>query len=182
MSALTKAQLGFLSHHEIPLSRVFDASSLSRSEYQSAMKALGMVVAYGVSPCKSGGHTLRTRAGHCAQCNTAVLAYQLRNDAAGYVYVAYSAATKLVKVGTSGTPDDRMAYLNWFGYGGASDWRVHQSVWCERSGQIEFSVHGTLSRYRVLRHYKISSGISECYELFSCAKSVAVKALRAAAQ
>lgn len=182
MAALKKSQLGFLSHHGISLSRVFDASYLSRSEYQRAMKALGMVVACGVSPCKRGGHTLRTRAGHCAQCNTAVLEFQLRNDAAGHVYVAYSAATKLVKVGTSGSPDNRMASLNKFRYGGASDWRVHESVWCERSGQVEFSIHKTLARYRVLRHYNISSGISECYELFSCAKSVAVKALRVAAQ
>lgn len=171
--------MAFLRHHQIPLSKVFDASDHSRAEYQRVMRALDMLVAYGVTPCQRGGHTLRTRAGHCAQCNTAVLAYQLRNDGTGYVYIAYSKASRLVKVGTSGSPEARMASLNKFRYGGADDWEIHESVWCERSGEVEFAVHNALDAHRAPGQYMISSGMSECYELFSCAKSVAVKALRA---
>src|SRR5436190_4201098 len=108
MAKISPDQMRFLQSQSIPLSRVFDASGMSRSTDQAAMTKLAMIVAVGVSSCKEAGHTLRTLAGHCAQCNTHALAFLLRHDEAGEVYVAASAQTGLVKIGTSKNAQARM--------------------------------------------------------------------------
>src|SRR6202161_4571783 len=101
MATLTKEQLDFLYKHEVPLSRVGDATGMRTAEYQKCMKELDLWLAIGVRACKSAGHTLRTRAGHCAQCNTANLAFLRRYEDKGTVYVAQSHAIALTKVGAA---------------------------------------------------------------------------------
>jgi hypothetical protein len=101
---LTTEQLAFLESQFVPLSRTFDASGMTRREYQDEMKSLDLIVAYGVSACKARGHTLRTRAGHCCQCNTAALAFLLRFEDRGEVYVASSAKQGLTKIGVAKRP------------------------------------------------------------------------------
>lgn len=170
----------FLQSQAIPLSRVFDASGMSRSAYQAAMNELEMVVAIGVSPCKEAGHTLRTRAGHCAQCNTHALAFLLRHDAAGEVYVAVSAQSDLVKIGTSKNAQARMTSLNGFGYGGVTDWKVYCQYACNKAGMVEFLAQSTLHGHRTSRSY-VKTGIPvDCQELFSCSASAAAAAVQAA--
>jgi hypothetical protein len=66
-------------------------------EWKQQMKGLGKLVAFGVYPCAAKGHTLRTRAGHCIQCNTANLSYLKRMNESADVYVAWSKGSKLVK-------------------------------------------------------------------------------------
>jgi len=65
MTELTAGQLQFLAHHEIPMSALFDAAGMGRTEYHDVMKELGKFVAVGVTPCRESGHTLRQRSGHC---------------------------------------------------------------------------------------------------------------------
>jgi len=103
MAQLTKEQLDFLKSQGVPLSKVFDATGMGPSKYSTVMKDLGMVVAYGVTPCGKAGHRLKTRSGHCVQCKTANLAFQARFDDPGEVYVARSAKQNILKVGTSST-------------------------------------------------------------------------------
>jgi len=114
MASLTRDQLEFLQHHNVPLWRVYDASVKSRSSYTAAMSALELWVAYGVTPCAAGGHELRDRAGHCVQCKPANLSYQRRYDEEGEVYVAQSVETDHVKVGTASDAQARVKQLNYY--------------------------------------------------------------------
>ena len=178
--APSPAQINFLDSQGIPLSRVFDATGMPRAVYAAAMRELGMVVAIGVSACNAGKHTLRTRAGHCAQCNTHAIAFLLRHDDPGEVYVAHSVATSLVKVGTSKSAYARMSNLNSYGYGGASDWSVTYRHTCTKAGRVELSAQRKLSLHRVTRSY-IRTGVRvECHELFQCSTSIATDAVRSA--
>lgn len=180
MAKTSSVQKRFLEAQSIPLSRVFDASGMSRSAYQAAMRELDMVVAIGVSPCKEAGHTLRTRAGHCAQCNTHALAFLLRHDAFGEVYVAVSTKGGLVKIGTAKGAQGRMATLNGFGYGGVSDWKLYSQYACDKAGRVEFLAQSTLNEHRTSRSY-VKTGIPvDCQELFSCSASAAAEAIQAA--
>ena len=66
---LSKSQKDFLRKHEIEDDQVFDATGYPQSYYRSVMKENGYVVATGVSKCRDGHDSLRTRSGYCAMCN-----------------------------------------------------------------------------------------------------------------
>jgi len=180
MARVSPDQMRFLQSQEIPLSRVFDASGMSRSSYEAAMIELEMIVAVGVSACKKGGHTLRTSAGHCAQCNTHALSFLLRHYEAGEVYVAVSAQIGLVKIGTGKNAQARMHTLNKFGYGGATDWTLHAIHACNKAGRIEFLAQKMLNVHRTSRRYIKNGNTVECQELFNCSVSAAATAVLAA--
>ena len=168
MATLTPSQLAFLDSQRIPLSKVFDATGMKQSEYRKSMSALGLPIAYGVSPCAAAGHTLRTRAGHCVQCNTAVIAFMRRNDEAAIVYVAHSTSTGLVKVGLATDVAERISTLRRLGYGGVTDWKLQHERPCARAGLVEFAVHAALEPWRARRSYARDGATVECRELFVC--------------
>ncbi len=178
MAILSDQQLEFLESQNIPLSRVFDATGMSKKEYQDAMRSLGMEFAYGVSPCKKSGHTLRTRAGHCVQCDTSKVAYQLRHNESGLVYVAYSNRLKLAKIGVAKDIDDRLRNLNSQGYGGAKDWTVKFHKKFNKAGQVEFEIQKTLEQFREVRSYTKTGNAVECRELFNCEPDMVVKLIK----
>ena len=180
MGKLSPEQLRFLESQSIPLSRVFDATGMSRPAYQSAMGVLEAVVAFGASPCKARSHTLRTRGGHCAQCNTHALAFVLRHDDPGQVYVAASKQSGLVKVGTSNDAQSRMNNLISYGYGGANDWRVFSHYACEKAGRVEFAAHKALAAHRTSRTYVKTGSSVNCQELFTCSAETAAEAVQLA--
>lgn len=173
-------QLQFLQAQSIPLSRVFDASGMLRTTYQAAMRELEMFVAVGVTPCKTSGHTIRTSAGHCAQCNTAALAFLRRHHESGDVYVAVSAQIGLVKIGTAQSAQARITTLNGFGYGGATDWTIHFQEFCDNAGRVEFIAQNTLAKYRTYRTYIKTGNTVSCQELFDCHASAATTAVKSA--
>lgn len=180
MARLSKLQKKFLAQQGVPLFKVFDATGLGQTEYREAASALGMVVVYGVTPCKAGGHTLRLRSGHCVECRPAGLGYLLRYDDPGEVYVAHSPTRKVVKIGTSKNADERMRHLKSYQYGGASDWTLVFSQSCEKAGHVEFEAHSLLGNYVVDGTYIKSGSVIECQELFNCSVAIAVKTLRSA--
>jgi len=67
---LTESQIAFLKKYNFGMEDMFDAKGLTTIEYMARMKAEGKRIAYNADPCKKEGHTLRTKSGHCAQCNT----------------------------------------------------------------------------------------------------------------
>jgi hypothetical protein len=95
---ITEEQLVFLKENNIPLSKVFDATNQKREVYRKSMKALEKLIAINATPCSKYGHTIRTRNGHCCQCNTASIAYIKRHYANGYVYIVGSQENKVLKV------------------------------------------------------------------------------------
>ena len=178
MATLSIEQQVFLEQQGIALSRVFNASGMPKPSYQQAMSDLGMIVAYGVSPCKKAGHTLRTKAGHCIQCNTAVLAFVMRYDDRGEVYVAHSSQVSLTKIGVANTHQERLRTLNSQGYGGATDWSVHYCRELDRAGRVEFMAQQALNQYRVSRPYVRTGQTVDCQELFDCPVALAVEAVK----
>jgi hypothetical protein len=142
---LNKAQLQFLHEQGIPVDLVFDATGLSTKQYTPLMKEQGKLFACGVTPCKKSRHTLRTRSGHCIQCDTKSIAYTLRHYKRAYVYIAGSLTKSLIKVGVSTEHEKRADHLNRMSYGGARDWRILATILTENAGMVEFHVHDRLS-------------------------------------
>ena len=91
----------FLNENKIPLSSVFDATGLSRSKYSPIMEKLEKWIAIGVTPCKKSGHTMRTKLGHCIQCNLLSNSFLLRHINVGEIYIAGTKSGHFLKIGTS---------------------------------------------------------------------------------
>lgn len=175
---MTLDQYAFLYHHKIPWDKVLDATGIRTKDYQAFMSQEGLLVAYGVTPCKEYGHTLRTRKGHCAQCNPAALAFLKRWDEAGYIYIATSEDTGLCKVGTAKDVRARIANLNRIGYGYATDWVGRWHVEVDNAGKIESAVHQRLAGYKETGGYLADGYANECTELFNCSDDVALAVLK----
>ncbi len=177
MATLTYDQLKFLRDQKIPLSLVFDAEGLRKSYYEELMKQDEKFFAFGVSACSKGGHTLRSRSGHCIQCDTAKIAFTLRHHKAADVYVAGSLKARLIKVGSSVHCVSRVHELNRLSYAGVNDWSIISSVHCEKSGMIEFLVHDGLRDSLREIPYKKDGRIQLGSESFACDYNEAKKVL-----
>lgn len=178
MTTPTREQLKFLHHHNIPWSKVFDAVGMRQSEYTKVMSDLEMVVAIGVSPCRLANHTMRTRAGHCVQCKPANLAFLLRFDRPGEIYIAHSASTGFTKVGTANDAEARIQSLNVHGYGQATDWELDYHQRCEKAGYVELLIQTELVKFRGFASYVKNGYAVDCHELFTCSIETAIAAAR----
>ena len=126
---------------------------------------------FGGAPCRAAGHTLRSKAGHCIQCDTSRIAYQLRSSQGGYVYVAYSDEGECAKVGTTSLqPEERIYSLCASHYGGFDDWRLVDSRYLSaNAGAAEFSIHAQLESFQQpVGYYKQDDMWVECREIFFC--------------
>lgn len=178
MATLTIEQLTFLKNQHVSLSLVLDAGDLSKKAREALMDETGHKFYYGGAPCKAGAHTLRTKAGHCVQCDTSKIAYQLRSSASGYVYLAHSERNNLVKVGFSEVdPYNRVTWLQTSSYGGVNDWLIVKSQRVLKdAGKCEFDIHGALERWRRPVTYLKNNETVECREIFACMLPVAREA------
>lgn len=170
MSKLTSEQLGFLKSQGISLSLVADVGHLSKSAREAFMNESGHKFYYGGAPCKAAGHTLRTKAGHCIQCDTSKIAYQLRSSAAGYVYLAHSERNGFIKVGFSEVdPYNRVIWLQSGAYGDVNDWAIKRSIKIQKdAGKCEFEIHAALEKWRRPIAYQKNGETVECREIFAC--------------
>src|SRR5260370_31670747 len=173
MVKLTDDQARLLRSHQIPERAIFDASGMSRRRYQREMEIEEKLFAIGVTPCKRGKHTIRTRNGHCIQCNTANIAFIKRHYQNAYVYIAGSRRERGIKIGCSEAPWKREALINQRGYGGISDWRLLFYAKFPNAGKIEFYAHNRLSEFASYRTYFRENVQVECREIFSCGYSKA---------
>lgn len=172
MRQLTKDQKQFLAHHKIPSNWVFDATGLARREYSEIMRKEGKYFAFGASECLNG-HALRTRSGNCIQCRPASIAFELRHYAPAYVYVAGSIASKLIKVGPSKDPNDRLYIANLDGYAGASDWNILFFIHVGQAGAVESEIRSRLRTYQKKILFHRNGVEQEATECFSCSYSQA---------
>jgi len=175
---LTLEQWSFLIHHKIPLDRVMDASGMRTKAYQAFMSREGLWVAYGVTPCREVGHTMRTRKGHCIQCSPAALAFLKRCDEPGWVYIATSEESGLCKVGTAKDVYERIAMLNRIGYGYTTDWVGRWVAEVDNAGMVESIVQQSLAGFRETGGYLVRGYGAECTELFNCSLETALDALK----
>lgn len=72
----------------------------------------------------------------------------LRAKKAGYLYVASGADGKLMKLGFSGDPPERLKIANYEGWGGYSDWRLICYAHSSEGGKIEGQLHSEFTDSR----------------------------------
>jgi hypothetical protein len=165
---ITEEQLFFLKENNIPLSKVFDATNQKRETYRKSMKALEKLIAINATPCAKYGHTIRTRNGHCCQCNTANIAYIKRHYANGYVYIVGSQEKKVLKVGSTNNIENRVNTLNFENYASINDWKLILYYKCNDMGLIEAEAHNKLQKFQVEKTYIKNGRAQTAYEIFDC--------------
>lgn len=167
MPELTFEQLEFLEHHGVPLSATFDADGMGPSDYGPLMSERGLWVAFNVTPCARQGHALRIRAGDCVQCRPSRLSYLRREDGWGFLYVAHSEASGLIKIGTTQQPTTRLKALQYQAHAGVKDWVLHTIKPSHRAGRAEHFLHSLLSDHRAVgRSYVKDGRLVPCKEVF----------------
>lgn len=165
---ITEEQLFFLKENNIPLSKVYDATNQKREVYRKSMKALEKLIAINATPCAKYGHTIRTRNGHCCQCNTANIAYIKRHYANGYVYIVGSQEKKVLKVGSTNNIENRVNSLNFENYATINDWKLILYYKCNDMGLIETEAHNKLQKFQVEKTYIKNGRTQIAYEIFDC--------------
>jgi hypothetical protein len=178
---LTHAERAFLSRYGLPADDVYDARGQSGSYWKRRIREENKTVALG-APCGNAGHRLRTRAGHCVQCDPKKLAFQARHSAEQYVYIAGSVSEGLIKIGTCKDVPQREHQLRAESYGGAGDWVVVFSVLVRDAGDVEHSARSKLYRHAVVRPYWKDGLRQHGIELLRCSFSRAREALMDAAK
>jgi hypothetical protein len=179
---LNKDQQEFLDHHKIPTSHVCDGAGLMGDALKKLMADGDYLVAINTNPCNAAGHTMKLKAGHCAQCTSQNLGFRKNHYRPGNVYILHSKATQFIKIGSTGAPlDARVKKLNSVRYGNTSDWTLIHSQNFTEAGKVEFSVQKVLRDHRVTGTYAGQSRDGECHELFNCTAQKALDALRTSA-
>lgn len=173
---LTKEEVRFLQSQRMSPDDVFDAKGRPPKAVKDEAKAAGKRLLLGI-PCRVAGHRLRTRAGHCVQCDPSKIAYQRRTEVPGDVYLAVSKSLGWVKVGSSTNIAQRSYKLNFDAYGGADDWTLAFYVRASDHGRLELAVHSVLSRYAVEAVYIKDGRQQVSRECFKCADLIALKAI-----
>jgi len=164
---ITSAEREFLRKHNIDESLVFDSGGISKNKYQEICKNEGYLFVAGASPCRRGGHTLRTKNGHCIVCNPANITFARRAYSSGYVYVLYSESQRISKVGfTNHLPDRRLRHLNTIRYGGITDWKLLDFLKSDHAGRIEILFHRELKAYRHSLTYEREGNFVQSREIY----------------
>lgn len=150
MARLSKSDALYLKNdHGIDVSETFDGSQMTIREIRAHMSAEQLLVAYG-KPCIRD-HNIRA-AGGCVRCNPQVIAHAKRARKSGFVYIAKSAETRLIKIGFSENPPNRIYIARCMEYGGISDWKVRYFASSHKAGRVEIVMKDLLRLY----HYPIS--------------------------
>ncbi|MBN9071237.1 MAG: GIY-YIG nuclease family protein [Rhizobiales bacterium] len=176
---LNHSEISFLKSQNLVPSDVYDGRMQSFAVWKAGARAAGKTVVLG-TPCKSGGHRLRTRSGHCAQCDTSKLSYQKRHHSPGYVYIAGSLSEKLLKIGTAIDIQQRERNLRNHAYGAISDWTMLFTAKVVNGGKTEHEAIQRLAAFKVLRAYEKDGLQQEATELLRTTFTKAINAVAAA--
>jgi hypothetical protein len=178
---LSPDEISFLMQHGCSEEDVYDGRGQSKDsraiDAKEAGKHLVLCGVIGRGICRRKGHRLRTRAGHCIQCNPLNIVYQKREDTPGYVYIAGSLSGRVIKIGTTGDLNQRENRMRAEGYGGSKDWIVLASVYVSHGGAFERAASSRVNGKRVYRMYT-KDGIEQgAVELHLCSFSEALRAI-----
>lgn len=179
---LTKEEKIFIKEHGLSYSDFCDARGEIAKVYHDKAKALGC--RYVINSCMYG-HRLKTRSGHCIQCDPRRIVFQRRFSETGVVYIA--TCGDYCKVGMaenninskSESMYRRKITLNMDGgYANLENWDVVKSWNVKDAGRMEDEVHKLLERYKVEDvEYWYSGEWRVAKELFKCSVSIATKAV-----
>lgn len=183
MAALSDSQRDLLAKFGICESDVFDASKHpSKTAFYPQMKSAGKLIAINTNPCRASGHRMRTRSGHCIECNPEVLAHSLRAQLGGFVYVFESKIRGLIKIGFSQLPLERLDQINSRRYSNASDWSVSYTKESKDAGRVEIATHQILEPFRYSSDYEYLGGLRGTNEIYKCDAKTARDAVSLAAR
>lgn len=174
---LTKDELAFLKSQGLSAADVYDGRYQTSAGWKDGVRAAGQTVVLG-TPCSSQGHRLRTRSGHCAQCDTKKLSFQKRHNTEGYIYIAGSKAAKLLKVGTCVDIEQRRRNLRNQMYGGIADWEMLFTAKVDAGGRVEGNALARLAKHKVVRIYEKDGKRQEAAEMLKTKFSVALAAVQ----
>ena len=170
-------ELSFLNSQGIPASAVFDARGVSKSDYRWVAKDNGCNFVY-QNECRNG-HRLKTRSGHCIQCDTRRIAFQSRHNLPSTLYLAYSEQKGLCKIGQTTDLVARIRKLRTEYYGGAGDWELLVDRFSSEAGVDEFELHAMLAPFRVTGSYYKDHHEQTFREVFRCQKDAVEAIFRA---
>ena len=173
---LSKEEKAFLRSQNLSDADVYDGRGQASAEWKRAAREAGLTVVLG-APCAKGGHRLRTRSGHCIQCDTSKISYQKRHHSVGYVYIAGSKSAQLLKIGTAVDIEQRKGNLRRQAYGGASDWEMLFSAKVTNGGKTEGEAIRRLAKYRVSASYAKDGNQQEAIEMLRVGYTKALNAV-----
>jgi hypothetical protein len=176
-NTLTERENTFLRKQNIDISEIYDARFERRYIWEPEAKKGNFDFILG-SPCREMGHRLRTRAGHCIQCNTSRIAYMRRNSKSGYVYLAYSERGENAKVGFCNRIYVRENSLRNQGYGGYLDWCIVCFFRSENGGYHERIISSIFMNRKTTGFYEKDNTIQSAQEMYKYRKGTAVKKFR----
>lgn len=153
MTFLTSEQREFVKSLGLSEEDVLDGRGMSKKGREARAREQGkQIILTGVA-CAKAGHFLKTRSGHCVECNTSSIAYQKRHRTEQTIYITGSKSESLLKVGVTKDPFDRHKQMNEQGYGDIFDWDFLFQVIIPDAGRIEGEVLKRLSNYQIERTY-----------------------------
>lgn len=173
--AMNDDERAFLDRQGILPAQVVDVRGVPKKQHRRLAKASNAILLLG-SHCKSGHHRLRTRAGHCVQCDPSKIAFESRHRLAGYIYIAQSVAGDLIKIGGTPCIDSREQTLRHQHYAGCDDWVILAQARVEEYGKLEKSIHARLRKYAVNLSYLKDNRLQMASEVFRCSFDVAWRA------
>ena len=173
---LRPSELSFLARQGLSEDDVFDVRGYTQDTWFCLIDEARKTIALG-SPCRKAGHRLRSRRGHCVQCDTSKLAFAERHGLEQYVYIAGSLSARLLKVGTCKDIDQRFRQICFENHGQASDWIPLYYLRVPRAGEVEARILARLSEYAVPDQYWKNGQLQTSIELVRCSYSRALQAL-----
>lgn len=185
MISLGESERSFLRAHKLRESDFFAIPGAAHSDKELGRDAKSKGFSFIVgSKCKKGGHRLRTRRGHCIQCDPSRIAHMSRAIGDAFVYVAVSREYRRVKIGWTESPDKRhrQSSLNKTGYGGIRDWKIVRFEAHPSAGKLEKVTLSRLNDFREDRSYRKGGKKQIAKEILTCTEADACNALDEAMQ
>lgn len=171
-------EIAFLEKYNISHEKVFDAMGMRKSVWTELISGGDYALAHRTTPCKKYGHTLRTRAGHCAQCNPANMNYQGRYHEKRNLYLAQSLRGDIFKVGISKNLKEINKTLNSQMYAGEWDWLIIWSECVDDAGRVEAAVKKMLAPYAVEVEHIRGGQLQKTTETFRSKKDLIVELIK----
>lgn len=176
---LTVEEVHFLRKQGLSKQDVFDAREIPLKEAKPQAKLEGKSVLLG-SKCQKAGHRLRTRSGHCIQCDTSKIAFAGRNSTPADFYLAFTPRGNLVKFGISSDAHQREESLRTSKYGGFDDWQIIVARRVKAAEQLESHVKSVAAESSASLVYEKDGRDQEARECFRLAKAEAIRIYEAA--
>jgi T5orf172 domain len=170
---LSAMELEFLTSQGLSPEDVFDCRGKPVSDFGELARKSGKTLMLSTQ-CSKGGHRLRTRKGHCAQCDPKKLSFQKRHRAKAKVYVAHSSSKNLSKIGSTIDIDNREKKLCFDRVASAVDWKIVFYAETEEAGKLEQIVHSQLGNWLFPIEYFKDGKKQISRECFTCTPIFAV--------